>query len=464
MASEGTADLKALCAQAEKKPQPVYLLLGESVSTGAAAHALIDVLVPTASRDFNLETYDGRTTSMSTVLDSLRMRGLFPGTKVVWLRETTLFLSSEKKGDLTAALLEAVEEERRDEAAGRLLTLLAMAGWTPEEFAGERLDALAATKAKEIFGVELEPAQLGALAALQGYCRERDLSISAYHDDSELLLQFLERGMPPQSVLLFTAAAADARKRVFKKLQSLGALVDLRIARERSGALGREGVMEACQRIARSFGLRIDPAALELIVARAGTDPAALTMEMEKLCLYVGEGKAIAPADVRAGFRDMAESWIFDFTSALAAGQVTTAIPLLRDLFGQGDHPLRLLAMISREVRLLLAARDCLDGPLAGKWRGGVSYATFQGRLQPLLGELGEAAFGKMHPFRIYKYLADAARIPTTRLRRALIELSDLDLKFKTSRGDPAMLLETFVLDFCRPGASAASRGVAQPR
>ncbi len=460
MPSGDATDLKALCAEAKKQPRPLYLLLGESAVTAKAAHALLDVLVPPASRDFNLETYDGRTASVASVLDSLRMRGLFPGTKVVWLRETTLFLSSEKKGDLTKALLGAIEEERRDEAAGQLLTLLAMAGWSQDEFAAERVDALPASKVKEIFGTELEATERGALAAVQAYCRERDLSISAYRDDSELLLQFLEKGMPPQSVLLLTAAAADARKRVFKKMQSLGGVVDLRIARERSGALSREGVTETCQRIARGFGLRLEPAALELIVARAGADPAGLTMEMEKLCLYVGEGKAITAADVRVAFRDMAESWIFDFTAALAGGRAATAVPLLRDLIDQGDHPLRLLAMVAREIRFLLAARDCLDGPLAGKWRGTVSYATFQSRLQPLLGDLGEAAFGKMHPFRIYKYLADAARLPTARLRQALLDLSEIDLKLKSSRGAPALLLETFVLDFCRP-AAGASRAAA---
>ena len=449
----GATDLKALCAQARKQPRPVYLLLGESVTTGTAAHALIDVLVPAASRDFNLELYDGRTTAITQVLDSLRMRGLFPGTKVVWVRETPVFVSAEKKSDLTAAMLEAIEDERRDEAAGRLLTLLAMAGWTHEQFQTEPLDRLPASTVKDCFGGELEPGQLSALAALQSYCRERDLTISAYHDESEVLLQFLERGMPPQTVLVFSTPAADARKRVFKKLQALGAVVDLRVERERSGALSREGVAESCRTIAAGFALRIEPAALEVIVARAGADPAALAMEMEKLCLYVGDAKMITAADVRSAFRDMAESWIFDFTSALAAGQAATAIPLLRDLLAQGDHPLRLLAMIAREVRLLLSARDCLDGPLAGKWRSGVSYATFQSRLQPALGELGEAAFGKMHPFRIYKYLGDAARLSAARLRRALIDLADLDNKFKTSRGDPAILLETFVLDLCRTAA-----------
>jgi DNA polymerase III delta subunit len=449
-------DLDALLVAAKKAPRPVYLLLGEPVTTSAAAHALVDVLVPAANRDFNLEIYDGRTTPIARVLDSTRMRGLFAGTKVLWVRETTVLLSAEKKSDLTAALLDAIEEERTDDAAGRLLTLLALSGWTEEQFESERLDLLSATAVKDCFGMALEPARLGALAALQAHCRERGLAISAYHDDSEQLLQALERGLSPATVLLFTASAADARKRIFKKLQALGAIVDLRIERERSGALSREGIAAGAARIAGQFDKRVEPAALDLIVARAGGDAAALTMEMEKLCRYTGTAKTITAADVRASFRDMAESWIFDFTGALAAGNAALAVPRLRDLLAQGDHPLRLLAMIAREVRLLLAARDCLEGPLAGKWRGSISFPVFQNRLLPELGDFAEATFGKMHPFRVYKYLGDAARMPTARLRRALIALSELDAKFKSSRGDPSILLETFVLDLCRP---AGSRG-----
>ncbi|MBI4517058.1 MAG: DNA polymerase III subunit delta [Deltaproteobacteria bacterium] len=455
-AAPGPTDVSALCAAARKQPRPVYLILGEALSTGAAAHALIDALVPAASRDFNLEIYDGRTTPMVTALAGLRMRGLLPGTKVVWVRETTVLLSTEKKADLTTAVLESLDNERRDEAAARLLTLLALSGWTQEQLNSERADALSASALKECFGTALEPAQVQALGALQVYCQERGLAISAYHDDSELLLQLLESGVPPGSVLLLTAAAADARKRVFKQLHALGAVVDLRVARERSGAVSRDQVLEICRGIAAEFGLRLEPTALERIGARAGNEVAGLTMEMEKLCLYVGAAKTITAADVEAGFRDLAESWIFDFTSALAAGQGANAVRLLRDLLGQGDHPLRLLAMIAREIRLLLAARDCLDGPLAGKWRGSVSYPVFQSRLHPLLGEMGEAAFGKMHPFRVFKYLSDAARVPARRLERALIELSNIDLKFKRSRGDPVLLLETFILDFCRPAAKTA--------
>src|SRR5262245_61119710 len=127
------------------KPQPVYLFSGEAFETSAAAHALLDVLIPASRRTFNFESYDGRTTPMATVLDSLRMPGFFSGTKLVWVRETTVFLSGEKRGDLAKALRAAWTDGREREAAEKLLTLVALAGWSQEQWRETRWSALAKT-------------------------------------------------------------------------------------------------------------------------------------------------------------------------------------------------------------------------------------------------------------------------------------------------------------------------------
>jgi len=180
-----------------------------------------------------------------------------------------------------------------------------------------------------------------------------------------------------------------------------------------------------------------------------------VTSEMEKLCLYVGERPLIGVDDVRLVFRDMAESWIFDFTSALAGCQLAQALPLLRGLLAQGEPPLRLLAMVARELRLLLVARECLDDTLAGKWRPELNFSAFQARVLPHLDAATRESFGNVHPFVLYRRFQDAARVSGNALRRALIRVSDIDLQLKSSRNDPALLLEGFVLDWCRAGRAA---------
>jgi DNA polymerase-3 subunit delta len=453
-------DVAALVrAAAAGTPKSVYLLAGEPFETSAVAHTLIDTLVPTARRSFNLETYDGRTTPISTVIDSLRMPGFFAGTKVVWVRETTLFLSGEKRPEMTKSLLAAWSDGREREAAEKLVTLAALAGWSQEQFAEVRWSTLGKTRQREVFGDDLDAEQLAQLDAVHAACLARELGVTAYRDDSGALSEFLDGGMPPQVVLVLTATTVDARKRLFKRLREIGACVTLGAAKERSGALTRESIDEVVRHAVSEFGKRLAPAAHELIVRRAGTELALLTGELEKLCLYVGACPTISEDDVRLVFRDMAESWIFDFTGALSTRQLARALPLLRGLLAQGEPPLRLLAMIAREVRLLLVARECVANTLRGKWRADIAFNVFQSRILPQLDPETIEAFGKSHPFVLYRRFQDAARMDSRSLRRALVQLSDLDLRFKSSRGDPALLLEVFVIDWCRgaPRRSAAA-------
>lgn len=447
------AELNRLLQEAQTgKPRTLYLITGDSSDTRRAAQALIDVLVPVASRAFNLETYDGRATSVSTVLDSLRMRGFFTGFKVVWLRESPVLISGEKRGDIAKAMLAAWADGREADAADKLLSLVALAGWEQKQFDEIRWSAATKTRLREVFGDEVDSSDLPTLDSIQAAAVARGMKVAAHQDESSSLLEFLEGSMPPQTVLLMTASDVDGRKRVVKRLKEIGAGLDLGVTRERSGALSREAVEELIGSVLHDYGKQIAPAARELVLRRAGSDAAMVRRELEKLCLYVGSERSIGEADVRASFRDMAESWIFDFTAAFCSRAASKTVPLLRGLFAQGEPPLRLLAMIARELRLLLIARECLDGALHGQWRARVAFGEFQARLLPLVDAETQAGFGKSHPFVLYRRFQDASGLASGDLRSALVRLSEIDIRLKSAPGDPAVVLEAFVLDWCRGG------------
>lgn len=428
----------------------MYLIIGEPFRTEAVARRLIDVLVAPERRSFNLEIYDGRTAALATILDSLRTPGLFRGLKLIWVREPTLFLSTERRSDLSAGLFAAWAEERHAEAAEKLLTLAAMAGWKQEDFATADWNRLPDAAVGELLGRTVNAEERSVLAAARDYCLERNLGIGDFRDESGLLQEFLQGTPPPDAVLLFTAAAVDRRKRVVNALRERGAVVELGFARERSGALARASVAQLVGEVIGRAGKRLSTAAERLILERAGSDAAALAMELEKLCLYAGDAAAIEEDDVRASFRDLGESWIFDFTRALSQRQVTSALRLLRALFEQGEHPLRLVALIARELRTLLLARDCLESTLARQWKPGMPYAAFRDRLLPLLSEEQREALGAIHPYALYQSLQCASRMETGALQAALLSLHEIDLKLKSSQGQPHILLERFVLDLCR--------------
>lgn len=454
MASKPTAPVEfrtpaELLAAARKQPAAVYLVIGEPFQTELVARSLVEVLVPADRRSFHVEKYDGRTTSIGVVLDSLRMRGFFGGTKLVWVREPTLFISGEKRSDLTAAMFAAWADERPAEAAEKLLTLAAMANWKQDAF--EALDGATLTQsdASDLLGRTLEPAERPLLTAIRNFCTQNGLAVGNYRDESGVLEDFLRAGMPADSVLLFTASAVDRRKRIFKLVREAGAVLELALEHERSGALSAESIDQLVRETLARHGKKIAPAALALIRRRAGSDAATLAMELEKLVLYAGDAENVTESDVRESFRDIAESWVFDFTRALAQREAPAAIALLRRLILQGEPPLRLLALIAREIRLLLTGRDLIAGPLASKWNTRVQFNFFRDHLLPLIGPEERAAIGNLHPFVLYLCLQNASRLGTAALQRALLRLQEIDIRLKSSAADAGILLERFVLDLC---------------
>jgi len=249
--------------------------------------------------------------------------------------------------------------------------------------------------------------------------------------------------------LIFTASAADRRKRVVKTIAEVGVVREFSVARERSGALSPESIDALIDQVAGRAGKRVAPAARQLLHRRAGTQAAVLASELEKLCLYVGAAASIEEGDVRASVRDLAESWIFDFTKALAQRQAASALALLRALFDQGDHPLRLLSVIARELRLMLLARDCLAGSLAGAWTPRTQYTTFRDTLLPTLRDSEREALGSLHPYVLYQCLQNASRTHAAVLQRGMLSLQRLDVACKSAAVDPRLRLEAFVLELC---------------
>lgn len=429
---------------------PVYLLVGESPDTRRAAEALTDGLVPPERRSFNLEVYDGRTVAMTRVLDSLRTPAFFPGTKVIWVKDSPVFLSAAKKGEVAQSMLTAWTGGRAREAAEKLATLAALAGWSSKQLMEMDWSAAKKTTWRDVFGDEVGLEHLAQVQAIHEALSRLGIDLAEFRDDGSILLEFFDREFPPDAVLLFSAPAVDARKRLVKRIQEVGQVIEFAVERERSGALSRDSVAAIARERTGAWGKILDGKALENVVERAGQDAASLANELDKLCLYVGSKTRIDEADVRAVVLDRAESWIFDFTSALAARDVGRALPMLRDLLSQGEPPLRILALVAREVRLLLVARECVDELGAAVWRVGMPYGAFQSRVLPAIDGRTKEAFGKAHPYALFRRFEDASKFPAPVLRRALVELGGLDSRFKSSGGDQGRSLESFVVSLCR--------------
>jgi DNA polymerase-3 subunit delta len=107
---------------------------------------------------------------------------------------------------------------------------------------------------------------------------------------------------------------------------------------------------------------RIEPAALTLLISRAGTELRRLQIEVEKLSLLVGEGGAIRLADVELLTPKLAEESVFHLTDAVAERNAKQALTILRELLEeQMEQPYRIFPLLVRQFRMLWQTKVMLD-------------------------------------------------------------------------------------------------------
>ncbi|HWP60145.1 MAG TPA: DNA polymerase III subunit delta [Candidatus Acidoferrales bacterium] len=441
-------------AIAKNVARPLILLYGDDFAVRSATGALIADLVPAESLAFNLEKFDGRSAPWEQIAAALLTPPLFPGRKLVVVENAPYFLAQERRGDVLARVLELWNESKQEEAARLLLDLLSLQGLSQEEWARAE-GALAAPHIASLCGADDER-DISQIEDILAFCRSRGIGIEprsarAGHGLAELI----EQGLPAWASLLLTAVHADRRTRLYRRFEEKGHVVDLTLQRDRSGRVARDALAEVLERRLAESGKRMEPAAKELVLQRAGKELWAFHQEIEKLFLYVGDAQLISAADVENVVVDRGEDWIFDLTAALARKDALAALKHLGRLLAQGDHPLKILAVLASEVRRLLSARALIERDLRGGWKRSMSFTQFQNQLAAKGGlSLTRNAYAD------YMALQRAENFSTSELVAYLALIRDTDVRLKSTGAPAARVLERLILDMClgaKPGTVRAS-------
>jgi DNA polymerase-3 subunit delta len=415
------------------------LLFGDDLRVQEISKTVIGSLVPEDTRDFNLERFDGRKAQWEQVHASLMTPPFFQGTKVVWIDDAPYFTSREQKGELSERILQLWGNGKQEEASKLLVDLLAVEGWTQEQW--DYLEPGATRELSKLLAAE-DDHEVDRLLA---FCKTQQVDLSRRTGaPSEGLEVLLEQGLPSWSFLLLTAVQVDRRLRLYKKLDELGGVFHLGLERDRSGKVSRENLLEFVKERMRQAGKTADPQTQEMIVQRAPSDLRSLSQELEKLFLYTGERSALRLQDVEIIVSDEGEGWVFDLTRAISERNPQAAFSQLARLISRGEHPLKLLGAMASEARRLLAARELLDGELRGHWRSGMSYQQFQRHVSTQ----GAAQLTR-NPYGDYMCLLRADRVSTAEVRHYLDSIYDADVRLKSSGNNPRIVLERLMLGMC---------------
>jgi DNA polymerase-3 subunit delta len=182
----------------------------------------------------------------------------------------------------------------------------------------------------------------------------------------------------------------------------------------------REGELyQWLTREARHLGKNLTLAAAQRLVEMAGDNLAELSQELEKLVLFSGEENTLTPALVSQLASHSRTYNIFALVDALGEPAFHPRLASLGHLLDLGEPPAKILAMLARQVRLLIRAKEA----------AGTNPAELARRLN-------------VSQWKVKGLQQQAARFSDAALTAHLGLLHQVDFRLKTSTGDPRLWLE----------------------
>jgi DNA polymerase III subunit delta len=175
-------------------------------------------------------------------------------------------------------------------------------------------------------------------------------------------------------------------------------------------------------------GGQIEPRAADMLKDMVGVDTRQAGMEIAKLLAYVNWARQITAADVEAVCIVTSQQSVFDFVDALSNGNGKSAQHLLHRLL-ETEDPFTLWGMVIRQFRLLIQAREILDG---------------RGNKEDVARALG------VHPFVAEKTTGQAARFSIESLESIYHKLLRIDEGVKTSQLTLELAMDTLVVELIR--------------
>jgi len=229
--------------------------------------------------------------------------------------------------------------------------------------------------------------------------------------------------MPPSTVLLLFDPDIDAKGHN-NLLKNLSPLADKSM--QLNELKGKE-LLDWIKSYASSNGGKLSSAAANLLAEYIGGDLWALSGEISKLVTYCENGE-VGEKDVREITSFAREENIFTLVDAVMEGRVKEAQMMLHRMLKYGTAPQQILAMIERQLTLILRVKECQGMPP-----------------QEIREKLG------LHPrYPLDKTLKQSKSYTVLRLRKAFHALLDTDMAIKTGRYEDELALDMLVIDLCK--------------
>ena len=242
--------------------------------------------------------------------------------------------------------------------------------------------------------------------------------------DAKRLVSYLEDPLPTTALVL-VGGGGTVPQALTKAIGARGELVETAVGTGRARSQWLADHLSGGP-------VRLDGAATALLSAHLGGDMGRLEGLLETLASAYGPGSTVSMDDLEPFLGEAGALAPWDLTDAMDAGETAKALSVLHRMLVAGDsHPLVVMTVLHRHYRQILR----LDG-------AGVTSA-----------DEAAALLGLRSSFPAKKALAQATRLGSVRVARAirLLAEADLDLRGSTALAGEAVL-EVLVARLSRLG------------
>lgn len=178
----------------------------------------------------------------------------------------------------------------------------------------------------------------------------------------------------------------------------------------------------------RELNKKMSGEAVALLQAELSNDLQTIFNEIKKIAAYAGERPVIERDDVKEVIAPSRGTSIFTLTDCIAGKDAEGALRSLKHLLEEGEHPLKILTMITRQIRLLARAREMVEN----------------GAVQ---GDVGRAL--GIRDFYLGAFIKQVRAFSLSRVESDFSLLFHADWRLKSSRVDKRFLLEDLITRLC---------------
>jgi len=204
------------------------------------------------------------------------------------------------------------------------------------------------------------------------------------------------------------------------------------------GRLGEAALRSWLAKRAQERGGVLAADALDALATAGDVELRLLEQEIEKLVTYAG-GRPVTGSDVKKLVHAARSVDVFAMVDALGQRNGRRAIEQFHSLVDDGEPPVRLLGMITRQFRMIMQAKD--------------------------LSERRAPAADVMRTLAVQKFLADKMLTQSRKFQMAQLEtiyrrLLETDLNIKTGEVDPLLAIDILIAEIAaRPAPARPASG-----